>query len=102
MPAQVEVARERPELHLAIDTFPTEPLPTDSPLRTLPNTILTPHLVGHMRESMAAIPGRAVENLLYVLSGEAPGSTLNPVIIPNWKQRFTSPGLFSSAHTVRG
>lgn len=81
----VEVARERPGLRLAIDTFAVEPLPIDSPLRSLPNAILTPHLVGHTRESMTAIPRVALENILCVLAGEAPASTINSTIIPNWK-----------------
>jgi phosphoglycerate dehydrogenase-like enzyme len=84
----VEVARERPGLRLAIDTFSVEPLPAASPLRALPNAILTPHLVGHTQESMAAIPGAALENILCVLRGEVPGSTVNPGIAPVWRQRW--------------
>jgi len=30
----------------ALDVFPSEPLPADSPLWTLPNVILTPHISG--------------------------------------------------------
>jgi len=65
-----------------------EPLPPDHPLRALPNAILTPHLIGHTRESMAAIPKVALANILSVLAGEAPASTLNPEIIPAWQQRW--------------
>lgn len=86
--ALVEVARERPGLRIALDTFAVEPLPADDPLRALPNAILTPHLIGHTRESMAAIPKVALANILSVLAGEAPASTLNPEIIPSWKQRW--------------
>lgn len=88
----VEVARERPGLRLAIDTFAVEPLPVDSSLRSLPNAILTPHLVGHTRESMAAIPRVALENILGVLAGEAPASTINSAIIPGWKLRWEKAG----------
>jgi phosphoglycerate dehydrogenase-like enzyme len=59
--ALYEVAVERPDLRLALDTFSTEPLPLDSPLRSLPNAILTPHMVGHTQESIAAVPATAVE-----------------------------------------
>ncbi len=86
--ALVEVAREKPGLRCALDTFAVEPLPPGSPLRTLPNAILTPHLVGHTREFLAAIPGVALANILSVLAGEAPQSTLNPSIIPVWKARW--------------
>lgn len=86
--ALVEVVRERPGMRVAIDTFAVEPLPPESPLRDLPNAILTPHMVGHTRESMAAIPRLALENVLCVLRGEAPGSTLNPGIISDWQRRW--------------
>src|SRR5215469_10185461 len=43
--ALYKVACERPDLRLALDTFMVEPLPDSSPLRELPNVILTPHQV---------------------------------------------------------
>ena len=42
----------------ALDTFATEPLPGDSPLRTLDNVILTPHCVGHTVEGCRRIRAR--------------------------------------------
>lgn len=86
--ALVALARERPQMRCAIDTFAVEPLPPDSPLRSLPNAILTPHMVGHTQEAMSAIPRLAVENILNVMNGEPPASTLNPAIIPDWKRRW--------------
>jgi D-3-phosphoglycerate dehydrogenase len=61
----------------AIDVSEQEPLPLDSPLRELPNVILTPHMVGHSQELMAAIPHVAAENVLRVLRGEPPLYGLN-------------------------
>lgn len=42
----VEVARRRPDLHFVLDVVSPEPLPPDSPLITLPNVWMTPHLAG--------------------------------------------------------
>ena len=74
----------------ALDVFEQEPLPPESPLRELDNVILTPHMVGHSQELMAAIPTAAAENVLRVLRGEAPLYVKNPEIIPAWRQRLAS------------
>lgn len=72
----------------AVDTFITEPLPADSPLRTLANVILTPHMVGHTKEMLAALPQAAVENITRILHGEPPLYCANPKVIPAWRKRF--------------
>jgi phosphoglycerate dehydrogenase-like enzyme len=74
----------------AIDVFEQEPLPPESPLRELPNVILTPHMVGHSQELMAAIPPTAAENVLRVLRGEPPLYVRNPEVLPSWRQRLAS------------
>ena len=60
--ALAQIARERPGLRIALDTFAQEPLARESPLRTLPNAILTPHAIGHTQESLAALPPAAIGN----------------------------------------
>ena len=90
-PALYQVLRDGLIAGAAIDVFEAEPLPMDSPLRTLDNVILTPHMVGHSRELMAAIPPVAVENVLRVLRGEAPLYVKNPEVLPVWHQRLTTP-----------
>lgn len=72
----------------ALDAFEVEPLPADSPLRSLPNVILTPHAIGHSQESFAAIPPTAVRNALAVLGGQIPESTQNRQVEPEWRARF--------------
>jgi hypothetical protein len=74
----------------AIDVFEQEPLPSESPLRELPNVILTPHMVGHSQELMAAIPRVAAENALRTLRGDPPLYVKNPEVLPTWHQRLTA------------
>jgi phosphoglycerate dehydrogenase-like enzyme len=82
------VARQRPDLRFALDTFTIEPLPADSPPRDLPNAILTPHMVGHTQESQEALPGTAVENVQRILAGQLPTYVCNPAVIPKWQGRW--------------
>lgn len=90
--ALVILARERPEMRIALDTFAIEPLPPDSPLRALPNTILTPHMLGHTVESHAVLPGVAVEAVNRVLVGELPIYLRNLEAVPRWRQRLAVGG----------
>lgn len=42
----IESLRQRPDLHAVLDVTDPEPPPADSPLFTLPNVTLTPHIAG--------------------------------------------------------
>jgi D-3-phosphoglycerate dehydrogenase len=86
--ALYQVARERPDLRLALDTFTVEPLPATSPLRDLPNAILTPHQIGHTQESSDALPPAAIENIRRILAGELPLYVCNPEIATQWLARW--------------
>ncbi|MEK7943612.1 NAD(P)-dependent oxidoreductase [Pigmentiphaga sp. YJ18] len=74
----------------ALDTFAVEPLPQDSPLRGLPNVILTPHVVGHTRQSMDSVLRVAVDNITSVLRGDLPTVCKNPEIEPAWRGRLAA------------
>jgi D-3-phosphoglycerate dehydrogenase len=87
--ALVKIAGERPGLRIALDTFAQEPLPMASPLRILPNAILTPHAIGHTQESLAALTPAAIENVSRVLRGELPLYVRNPDVIPEWTRRWS-------------
>ena len=86
--ALVQLAGERPMMRIVLDTFATEPLPADSALRELPNTILTPHMVGHTVESHAVLPGVAIDAVSRVLAGQPPLYVRNEKTIPGWLRRW--------------
>lgn len=60
-----------------MDVFDREPLPADHPFRTLPNTVLTPHLGYCTAEIYAQYYRESIENVLAYLSG-APIRVINP------------------------
>jgi phosphoglycerate dehydrogenase-like enzyme len=53
-----------------LDVFAQEPLPADHPLRTLPNTVLTPHLGYCSSEVYAQFYRESIENVLAFLDGK--------------------------------
>lgn len=56
----------------ALDVLETEPLPQDSPLRTLENVIITSHLAGQTVEARARAGLAAAQAVLDVLDGREP------------------------------
>jgi D-3-phosphoglycerate dehydrogenase len=61
--ALVDALRAGRIAHAALDVFTEEPLPAESPLRTLPNTTLTPHAGFMTREASVNLLRMAVEIL---------------------------------------
>lgn len=86
--ALTQALRERKIAGAALDTFEVEPLPAASPLRSLDNVYLTPHMVGHTREVFSSFPPAAEENILRILAGEPPLYCKNPEAIPRWRERL--------------
>jgi phosphoglycerate dehydrogenase-like enzyme len=69
-PALIEVFSRRPDLFAVLDvTYPEPPLP-GSPLYTLPNIILTPHIAGSLHHECRRMGHYMVEELKRYLSGE--------------------------------
>ncbi|MFD7164267.1 NAD(P)-dependent oxidoreductase [Streptomyces violascens] len=62
----------------AIDTFDTEPVPMEHPLRGLDNVILTEHIVGHTRDLFDSLVPTAVEHVRAILAGQRPRYLANP------------------------
>jgi len=60
----------------ALDVFDKEPLPIKSPLRKLPNVILTPHRAGGLVETYRRIGRFLVEDLQDILNGKEPSRML--------------------------
>jgi D-3-phosphoglycerate dehydrogenase len=52
----------------ALDVFETEPLPHESPLRTLPNCLLAPHNANSSQAAWEKVHRLTIENLLKVLT----------------------------------
>lgn len=61
----------------ALDVFENEPLRTDSPLCSMDNVILTPHLGASNLEGMQRMSQQVAEDVLKSINGETP---VNPVI----------------------
>jgi phosphoglycerate dehydrogenase-like enzyme len=64
-----------------LDVFDIEPLPQAHPLRSAPNTVLTPHLGYVTEDNMAELYRLSIENILAFLDG-APIRVVNPELLP--------------------
>ena len=64
-------------IHAALDVYDREPLPADHPFRSLPNTVLTPHLGYGTAATFRDFYRQSIENVLAFLDG-APIRTLLP------------------------
>ena len=61
----------------ALDVFEREPLPADDPIRSAPNTVLTPHVGYGSVDTFRQFYGESIENVLAFLLG-APIRVMNP------------------------
>jgi phosphoglycerate dehydrogenase-like enzyme len=61
----------------ALDVYDREPLPANHPLRSAPNTVMTPHLGYGVQETWTEFYGQSLENALAFLDG-MPLRVINP------------------------
>ena len=64
----------------ALDVMETEP-PTGSPLLGRDNVIVTPHTSFYSEESLVELQTKAAEEVVRVLSGQAPRNPVNPYVL---------------------
>jgi D-3-phosphoglycerate dehydrogenase len=68
--ALVEVLRNGPLRAAGLDVYVTEPLPADSPLRTLPNVVLAPHIGWTVEEAFEEFATGAADQLFDYLAAD--------------------------------
>lgn len=84
--ALVRALRENWIAGAALDVFAEEPLPLNSPLRTAPNLLLTPHQASFAHDTGERVSMAAARAILDLLAGRRPQFALNPDV-------FASPQL---------
>jgi len=77
--ALVEALQSR-RIIAALDVYDREPLPANHPLRTAPNTVLTPHLGYGVQDTWAEYYPQSAENTLAFLEGK-PVRVANPEVL---------------------
>ncbi|WP_455645054.1 phosphoglycerate dehydrogenase [Methanosphaera sp.] len=75
-----EVLKERPELKAGLDVYENEPL-KESPLQTLDNVVLTPHIAASTKEAQRDAAIIVAKQVKEVINGETPGNVLNMPIV---------------------
>ncbi|MBI2954915.1 MAG: phosphoglycerate dehydrogenase [Chloroflexi bacterium] len=77
----------------ALDVFEHEPLAADSPLLSLPNVIVTPHLGASTREAQVSVAVEVAEEILLALRGDAVRNAVNLPPMPQEVLRRMRPHL---------
>jgi phosphoglycerate dehydrogenase-like enzyme len=68
------------KIFAALDVYDREPLPVDHPLRSAPNTVLSPHLGYCVKETWDGFYPQMIENALAFLDGK-PVRVTNPEVL---------------------
>ncbi|MFE6996229.1 C-terminal binding protein [Microbacterium sp. NPDC057659] len=65
----------------ALDVFEVEPLAAESPLRTAPNVLLSPHAAWYSPEALQDLPVHAAENVIRFLAGDEVPAIVNRAVL---------------------
>ena len=84
--ALVRALNERWLAGAALDVYATEPLPADSPLRSAPNLLFSPHQSSCARGTGERVSLAVAQSIMDLMNGTRPKNVLNPEV-------FTSPAL---------
>jgi D-3-phosphoglycerate dehydrogenase len=66
---------------VALDVYSDEPIPADSPLRSLPNVVLTPHIAASTVEAQRDVGAQIVDQVLAALRGEDFRNAVNMPVV---------------------
>ena len=96
-PALVEALNGNVIAGAALDVFEVEPLPMESPLRSMgSNVLLSPHMSSH---NVGGGIGPGIKwgtaDVLHALRGEEPEHVYNVEALPAWRERFQGRSLIS-------
>jgi D-3-phosphoglycerate dehydrogenase / 2-oxoglutarate reductase len=76
--ALIEALRSGHLAGAALDTYASEPLAADSPLRRMTNVVLSPHVAGQTREAVLQVGLTAAQAIIDELGGKRPRFVVNP------------------------
>ena len=71
-----------------LDVLEQEPIEKDSPLLSLPNVLLTPHIAWYSVDSRIALKHKTALNVVMALQGKLPPYVVNPEVLNSPKLRF--------------
>ena len=79
--ALYDTLRDRRIAGAALDAFETEPPPPESPLLTLDNVIMTPHIASWTDDALRKETSMAVDEVRRIVAGERPRNLANPEVL---------------------